>query len=438
MEIKSYVPFPKQRLFHTAKQQFKAFIGAFGSGKSVAGVWEAIDLSMRYDNNFGLICRKYNDDLKETTMRTFFEECPPELISDTLEGGSKIIFKNGSTIKFSGLYTKAKTRISKIGSMNLGWFFIDEAHESTEEDFGMLKGRLRLKAAKKHYGFLATNPPNSDHWLAKTFAVINDTYFRIHSTSYDNPTLPEDYIKNLEAMPEAWRRKYLFGEFGFLQYGYPVYSNFNEKIHLKELQYNSALPVIRSWDFGWWHPAVLFIQVDENMISYFLEEIMGEKIYLEDFANKIIFHSNKNYPNAHFIDYGDPAGNQRNDKSKLTSIQILAEKGIRVRSRRSLISRGINLMEQRLSMNIAGQPAIQIDSSKCRIFAEGLAGGYHYSKNQEGIPDVEPNKDGYYEHLADCGRYYIENTFGHNIQDSHSGIIKVREPKWSSGQQLHH
>ena len=436
-EIYSYKPFPKQLLFHQAPQQFRAFVGAFGAGKSCAGVWEAIDLSMRYPGNFGLICRKYGDDLKETTQKTFYEECPHSLITDITEGGNKVVFINGSEIRFSGLYTKAKMRISKVGSMNLGWFMIDEAHETQEEDFNMLQGRLRLKNALKHYGFITTNPPNSDHWIAKRFGVNNNDYFKIHATSYDNPTLPADYIKNLEAMPEAWRRKYLFGEFGFLQYGFPVYSNYNEKLHLKDLQYNNGLSVIRSWDFGWHHPAVLYIQTDADMRSYFLEEQFGDKIYIEDFADKVIFNSNKNYPDANFIDYGDPAGNQKSDKSKRTSIEILKEKGIKVKSRRSLVAKGIDLMEKRMAMLIAGEPAIQIDKNKCRIFTEGLAGGYHYAKNQEGIPEVEPAKDGYYEHFADCARYYIENTFGNKLDDKKFNHIKVKEPSWQTGQPLH-
>lgn len=437
IEIKSYQPFPKQRIFHQASQMFKAFIGAFGAGKSVAGVWEAIDLSMKYANNFGLICRKYNDDLKATTMKTFYDECPKELIADIQEAGTKVIFINGSEIKFSGLYTKAKMRISKVGSMNLGWFFIDEAYETMEEDFNMLQGRLRLKAALKHFGFITTNPPNTDHWIAKKFSVINKSYFNIHASSYDNETLPADYIKNLEAMPEAWRRKFLYGEFGFLQYGFPVYSNYSKDLHLKDLQYNKGLQLIRGWDFGWWHPAVMYAQIDKNGIIYFLEEFIGEKIYIEDFADKVIFNSNKNYSGASFIDYGDPAGNQKSDRSKRTSIQILKDKNIVVKSKYSLVSRGIDTIEQRLSMMIAGVPAIQIDKNKCRVFTEGLSGGYHYAKNAEGVADPDPAKDGFYEHIQDCGRYIVENTFTNIYKDKTKRDVKIQEASWTAAGPLH-
>lgn len=435
MEIESYRPLPKQKDFHRLPNKYKCFLGGFGAGKSVALVWEAIDLSMRYPGNFGLLTRKYNDDIKDTTRATFFEQCPKELILDVREGGNRVTFINGSNIVFCGLYTKAKTRISKLGSYNLGFFAIDEAYEASEEDFLMLQGRLRLVCAAKQYGFLSTNPPNTDHWIFRYFDNPTDTNYAkvVKCSSYDNPNLPADYIANLEKLPETWKKRFLYGEFGFLYYGLPVYANFDEKIHIKKLEWESGI-IYRGWDFGWVKPAVIFLTFDNMGRIKIFQEYIGDKIYLKEFVPKVILFSNTKFPEAMFKDFCDAAGVQKTDKAEHTSIEILKEYHINPRYRKVSVLQGIEEIEKKFSLLIQGQPAIQVDPS-CKYLIEGFQGGYHYPKDSQGHLDINPAKDGLYEHSQDAFRYIISNITM-NVEREFGEEVKTEEPQWTFGQNL--
>ena len=44
--------------FVTSRARFPAFVAAWGTGKSMCGILKAMDLSIRYPNNLGLIVRK--------------------------------------------------------------------------------------------------------------------------------------------------------------------------------------------------------------------------------------------------------------------------------------------------------------------------------------------------------------------------------------------
>jgi phage terminase large subunit len=105
----------------------------------------------------------------------------------------------------------------------LGGFAIDEANEITKNEFLLLQGRLRLDTVPRHRGILATNPPNTDHWIFDLFSGPNadkSKYRLISASSRQNRYLPEDFVKNLEKeYPPAWVKKFVDGEFGFLTMG---------------------------------------------------------------------------------------------------------------------------------------------------------------------------------------------------------------------------
>lgn len=432
MEIHSYEPLPKQQEFHSSPAKNRFFVGGFGSGKTRALVWESIDLCMKYPNNCGLIARKYNEDIHETVYKTFYEECPKEFISSTVKGGYIVNFVNGSQIIFSGLYTKQKARITKVGSYNLGFFGLDEAHEFSEEDYLMMQGRLRLDRVPKHYAVIVTNPPNIDHWIyRKTVLDKNPDTCLIQTSSFDNPYLPKEYLENLlKEYPETWVKRYIYGQFGFLTPGYSVYSGFLEDKHIGEFKYNTMKPILRGWDFGWHRPCAAFCQMDSDDRFIVLKEHMGNKIYLDEYADKVIEFSNKQFPDSKFEDYCDPAGTQQSDKGTRTSIEILNSKGVYPKYRRIEEVMVRTIIQRKINTYIGDKPALLVDKN-CRIIKEGFLGGYYFAKNQEGVPENKPYKDGLYEHLMDAVRYIFACLNTNNQAQDYN--FEIREPKWFAG-----
>ena len=410
MEVEiPYCPKPRQEIFHRSDARHRCFLGGWRGGKTYAGCAEALKQSLLYKNNRGLIGRKDFTDLRDTTVQTFFELCPEEIIESYNKSEHFLRLKNGSEILFRELKDG-----TGIGSLNLGWVFIDEAEEVQESMFDRLAGgRLSLKTVGRQCIWLASNPPNKDHWLFKRFFLDNNPdYFLIHSSTYENREyLPAGYIENLEKMPESWKHKYLLGEFGFTPDGKPFYSGYLENLHKGQYQWNPQKELLLGWDYGYHHPACLITQIGTDDRWYWLHEMMGNDETIESFSDKVIRTLNLKFPNAMHKSFGDPAGRQVNDKSDKTSADILRTKGFNVLSRPSEYRERKEIIDKLLNTMINGKPALVVNES-CGIVNDGFLGGYHYPESKDGKPIEEtPVKDGYYEHLMNCGEYIAVNVF---------------------------
>ena len=414
-----YQPEPKQKEFHDLKSKFRLFIGAWRSGKTYSGCYEALFHCLAFPGNRGLIGRKDYSDMLTTTYETFKSILPTELIQSEVRSPVHILkLNNGSDVIFRGLKDD-----TGIGSLDLGWFFVDESEEIREAMFNRLGGRLsHLNAAC--LGWCASNPPNKDHWLYQRFNQdITGDYGEVHADTYQNRKyLPAGYIESLEKYPESWRKKYLHGEYGFTPDGTPFYTGFQEDRHKRQLSYIPSKVMYRNIDYGFRHPGCVWTQFDTKDRYMILAELMGTDITIAKFADRIIAFENQHFPDAkQYISYGDPAGKQVTDKTDQTSEQILLEKGIEVRSKYSEYPQRKELVEGLLSHDIEGMPELVVNES-CPIIIDGFLGGYHYPEKIPGHEtqhkDEIPYRDGYYEHLMNCMEYGVVNIFS---------IIKQRE-----------
>jgi len=406
-----YHPLDKQAQFHQSDARYRLYIGAWRAGKTFAGCQEAYKHSWLYPGNVGVIFRKDFTDLRDTTMKTMLEVIPPEDIKLFNKSEHKLVTQSGSEIYFRHLKDGLK-----LGSLSLGWFFIDEAEEVTEEVFNYLQGRISLKntACK---GWLVSNPPNTDHWIYKRFENNPDLdYATFHASTYENKdNLPDSYITSLEKMPESWRKKYLEGQYGFTPDGDPFYQGFIESLHSRDLSYNTEKVIYRAWDYGFRHPFCSFHQIDSKGRWLVLKEVMGENLTIDRFGYYIKTLCSECFPRMQFEDFGDPAGLQKSDKSEKTSVEILASMGIYCVSKPSTYRERKEIIERKLATLIDGIPALVIDRS-CKCIIDGFLGGYHYPVRKQGqafnpaIFEV-PFRDGFYEHGMNSCEYFAVSMF---------------------------
>lgn len=270
-------PLPKQEEFITSNSRFTCYSGGWGSGKTFAGCLRGLMLSS-YPKNFGLIGRLTYPELRDTTRRTFFELCPPEYY-DPAQGGEwrksenhlKLI--NGSEIIFRHLDQIAE---KELLSLNLGWFYFDQAEEIPEAVYTTLLSRLRLNVVPVRYGFVTCNPEPGNWIYHKWKKPLEEgeplpDHELIEASTYENKEhLPDDYIASLEALPEEVQKRYVLGRWDVFEG--QIYPEFDKRMHVVQpFKIPANWERLVSIDHGMTNPtAALFgaIDYDGNIFIY--------------------------------------------------------------------------------------------------------------------------------------------------------------------------
>jgi hypothetical protein len=182
--------------------------------------------------------------------------------------------------------------------------------------------------------------------------------------------------------------------------GRRVYPEFSSEFHITSLKPIPYREIWRGWDFGYHHPACVWLQVADNDRIHILHELMGTEVVIQKFAEEVLATSKKLFSGFDFKDAGDPAVRARSDKNERTSADILRFMDIRILSKPMLIKDGINLIRSLLIPRIDGFVKLKTDD-KCSRLIEGFLGSYQRDDQDE------PIKDGFYEHLFDALRYCI-------------------------------
>ena len=252
----AYTPTAKQRTFHAAPAKFRLLLGAYGSGKTKMLIWEDIQQALDFPGSLGVVYRKFYPSLRDTTKKEYLDALPAELVQQVIrsEGREEVEFVNGSKTWFRCL-----DDWRKVGSTQFDRISVDEAWEISYADYKVLAyGRLRGKIGPRRI-VVASNPPQRDHWLHKEFVELPTADKAIfHFSTYDTAQyLPDGYIRDLESQPEQFKRKFLFGEWGAISNGAPVFTAFRTDLHTGDFRTIPGVPIIRGWDFGYHHPACL-------------------------------------------------------------------------------------------------------------------------------------------------------------------------------------
>lgn len=244
---------PHAQEFMEAIEREVMFSGSFGAGKTRAGCEKGYFLSMKYPGNRGLIIRKQFTALRHTTMDSWFREVRPNSASYGYNQETHIDrLKNGSEVIFLGLNDDP----SRVGSLQVGWIFMDEAIEFTEADYMMLLGRLRLNRVPFRQLFMATNPGSPQHFLYKRFVLDRDpTRKVVYANSLNNPNNPDDYIQSLAAFKGIYRERFVLGK--WVGFEGLVYGNADpSEVIIEPFEIPKHWPRYRGIDFGYTNPFV--------------------------------------------------------------------------------------------------------------------------------------------------------------------------------------
>ncbi len=224
---------------------------------------------------------------------------------------------------------------------------------------------------------------------------------------------------------EDWLREQELSFVGFA--GKRVYPNFDRVTHCRKINFvpGKDQVVYRGWDFGFHRPACVWLWKNGADQWCELHEFMGEDMYTEQLARRVIEISLAKFPGCQFRDYGDPAGRQLkssqssalpSEKSETTDFAIVAAVGkelghpIHIQPSSNNIRTGIETVRRLLALRADGQAGFLIDPDACPISMNGFLGGYHYANKD--VPDETPFKDGKHDHIKDAERYVLVEVAG--------------------------
>jgi PBSX family phage terminase large subunit len=150
-----------------------------------------------------LVARQFFPELRDTTLKTFLEICPKELIVEyrVADAIVKIRSQGG---KVSNILFRHLEEPDKHRSLNLNGFYIDESSQVSEAAFLLLQGRLRGRHVRK--GILTTNSDGRTwgwrYFVQQSMFRDEETkalYANIRAPSTENKHLPEDYVRTMLA-----------------------------------------------------------------------------------------------------------------------------------------------------------------------------------------------------------------------------------------------
>lgn len=400
----TYSPLPKQLAWHRCAEPVAGFIGGLGSGKTLALCHEALKLSRINAGCLGIVAAPTYRMLDDTVLPTFFDfVCNPEKVNFQ-KAKMQVDFPNGSRIIFRSLEHPDRLR-----GPNAAWSLIDEAPLCRERAFDIVLGRVRDPRAKLRQVKIVGNP-RGFNWVYKRFVEQPLAGYRLFRTStYENPTLPPEYIRTLQGSYGAnLAAQELGGEFVSLEgLVYP----FSRKLHvipgLRERCEAQQLPLYGSMDFGWANPtAVLDFHVSE-----FLNEDgqRDTEVYLtsEFYETHVSNERLADYLKAKDYEWVscDPAGRQRRQEADGKSmVRSLRSRGApTIRTKSSGILTGVRVVS-RFMQDDLGRVRLFVDS-RCTNFIREVE-AYTWQETAEGKPDKENPKEGE-DHAADALRYFF-------------------------------
>lgn len=189
-------------------------------------------------------------------------------------------------------------QVAKIRGSEIAYCAIDEGTDINQEVFEMLKSRLSLKYSCCD---ITTNPASPNHWF-KEFLDSEEhgvDIYRQDYTIYDNPFLPQDYVKALEAeyAGTVWYNRYILGLWTLAEgLVFPNYAEalYNEDPHDEASEYCISIDYGTSNPFAallwekhgntWYAPNELYYSGRESGVQKTDDEYLK---MLEDFIEPI-------------------------------------------------------------------------------------------------------------------------------------------------------
>ena len=253
--------------FWGSTKRFRGFIGGLGSGKTRAGTVEV--LRQPPDTTGAVVCPTYKM-LKDTIIPTI-KEVAKEFLQTFNKSDMVMTFVNGTT-----LLLRSSDDPESLRGPNLGFVWMDEPALQTHLTYKIMLGRLRRDPGR----LWITGTPAGRNWLYKVFVENADEDTEIfHASSYDNPFLPDYYLKSLDKSYEgSFHKQEVGGE--FVEWiDKPVYPGYRSDRNLSDGLRDSA--------YRPWSPLALCCDFNHRIMSWPVGQVIdGQPVVLTEITDE--------------------------------------------------------------------------------------------------------------------------------------------------------
>jgi hypothetical protein len=460
---------PVSQAFMSDRSFVAGIMGPFGSGKSTNCVMKILlhsgEMPKCKDGvkraRWAVIRNTYPE-LKTTTMTTWHQWLPKDAPGKWIEQGPPTHIlamqdQYGTPIEIEVLFLALDTPadVQKLLSMELTGAWINEAREIPKAIIDGLTGRVgrypsraMLPPGTQYWSgiIMDTNPPDTDHWWyilaerdvqseaaqemlettvmaersmrAEGLLAADQSLFKFYRQpnalgpdAENKQNLdPGYYIRQQAGKTKEWINVYIHGNYGYVQDGKPVYTEYNDSIHCQEFEPLFAMPLVIGMDFGL-TPAATIGQVDAMGMWRILDEIAVQDMGAERFAALLYKRLTTTWKDLPLeCAWGDPAGDQRAGTDERTPLMFMRAGGIKparpTHTNDFTIRREV--VAKKLSTLIDGKPAIMIHP-RCQGLRKAMMGAYKYRRMQivgKELYADKPDK-GPFSHVAESLQYML-------------------------------
>lgn len=475
----NYKAEPTASRFHRSTAFVRGLRGPIGTGKSVTCCMEIIRRGVEQEAFNGVrktrwaAVRNSYPELKSTTIKTWEDWAPgaATVFSAPIVSVFTRRLPDGTTVEIELLFLSLDRPddVKKLKSLDLTGIWLNEVSELPKAVFDMATGRVGRFPSKAQGGctwsgvIMDTNSPDDDHWyymlaeeptaeeleqradlvrqlvemglmeedqplyefFAQPGALIKTPDGKYtpnpEAENVQNHTMGYGYwLRQVAGKNEQWIKVYILGQYGSVHDGKPVYQEFNETLHVREIYPVQGAKLSIGLDFGL-TPAAVITQTDARGRLLVLDELCGTDMGIRQFLeDALIPYLMTNYDawwrkkDTMIELIGDPAGEQKAQTDEKSCFQEVRAKNLKIRAAKTnayLPRRGA--VAWYLSKLIAGQPGFLLDED-CKVLRKGFNGGYKYRRVQvtgdERYTD-EPVKNKF-SHPHDALQYVAMETGG--------------------------
>lgn len=232
-----YIPTDKQALYHASTADEVLYGGAAGGGKSRATVMEAFIDGMENPGIHSYLFRNTYPELRDTLVKEAQLNIPKQL-GRYIGSDHDYRLQNGSVLHFR--YARNLTDAYTYQGAEMNRLFIDELTKFKKEivDFLLTRVRAPKSLNVKPFKRFTANPGGVGHGWVKSMFIDALEPYKIHKIEAysrtlkrntivtrqyipalvtDNPHLTEDYIIQLESLPEALQKALLEGNWDMFE-----------------------------------------------------------------------------------------------------------------------------------------------------------------------------------------------------------------------------